>query len=103
MRNARLTVVGMLIVFLAGCSGGGPSKDQRQRAFLQYMKEEGSDNAKIRDFESSRCEKSESAPSYACDVSARVEAVGRDFDHELDGIYVFAEIGGEWKVTGRIR
>ncbi|ATS64259.1 MULTISPECIES: hypothetical protein [Xanthomonas] len=103
MRNARLAVVGMLIVFLAGCSGGGPSKDQRQRAFLQYMKEEGSDNAKIRDFESSKCTKSESAPAYACDVSAKVQAAEHDFGNELDGIYTFAEVGGNWKVTGRIR
>ncbi len=103
MSSAQVVAIGVLTVFLAACSGGGPSKAQRQEAFLLHLKEEGSDNAKIRDFESKKCTKSESAPTYACDVSARVEAVGRDFDHELDGIYAFAEIGGEWKVTGRIQ
>ncbi|PZP63145.1 MAG: hypothetical protein DI597_03655 [Pseudoxanthomonas spadix] len=102
MSRARIAVIGMTAL-LAACAGGGPSSDQRQRAFLEYMKAEGSDNAKIRDFESNKCTKSEGAPSYACDVSARVEAVGRDFDHELDGIYAFTEIGGEWKVTGRMQ
>lgn len=102
MSRALVAVIGMTAL-LAACSGGGPSESQRQEAFLLHLKEEGSDNAKIRDFKSSKCTKSESAPSYACDVSARVEAVGRDFDHELDGIYAFAEIGGKWKVTGRIQ
>lgn len=102
MSRALVAVIGMTAL-LAACSGGGPSESQRQEAFLLYLKKEGSDNAKIRDFESSKCTKSESAPTYACVVSARVEAVGRDFDHELDGIYAFAEIGGEWKVTGRIQ
>ncbi|RZZ86978.1 hypothetical protein [Pseudoxanthomonas winnipegensis] len=103
MSKAQVAAIGLLTVFLAACSGGGPSKAQRQAAFVAHMKEEGSDNAKIRDFQSSKCTKSESTPTYACDVSATVQAMGRDFDHEMDGIYAFAEVGGEWKVTGRIQ
>ncbi|MCW0411066.1 hypothetical protein NG831_05750 [Xanthomonas sacchari] len=102
MSKARVAVIGMTAL-LAACSGGGPSESQRQEAFLLHLKEEGSDNAKIRDFESSKCTKAESAPTYACDVSAKVQAAGHDFGNELDGIYTFAEVGGDWKVTGRIQ
>ncbi|WJI14653.1 hypothetical protein MWN52_13590 [Pseudoxanthomonas winnipegensis] len=103
MSTCRFLLICSLLVGLASCSGGGPSSDQRQRAFVTYMKEEGSDNAKVRDFESGKCVKSQSAPTYACHVSARVEAAGRDLGHELDGIYTFAELGSDWKVTGRIQ
>jgi hypothetical protein len=103
MFNARITVVGALIFALAACSGGGPSHDERQKAFLQYVKDNSNDKAKIREFQSEECAKAEGTPSYNCAVSSQVMAMERDFGHEMDGVYTFTEVGGAWKITGRVQ
>ncbi|MEA0624160.1 hypothetical protein QYY83_06990 [Xanthomonas campestris pv. campestris] len=103
MSKARFAVIGTLIVSLVACSGGGPSQDDRQSAFLLYVQDNSNDKAKIEDFESGKCVKAEGAPSYTCDVSAKVEALGQDFGSQMDGVYTFTEIGGEWKITGRVQ
>ncbi|WP_045760741.1 hypothetical protein [Xanthomonas albilineans] len=103
MSKARVAVIGMLAFVLASCSGDGPSESEREHAFLQHVKENGSDEGRIEDFESHQCTKAESAPSYNCDVSAKVQDLGRDFGHQMDGIYSFTEVGGAWKVTGRVQ
>ncbi|QDI02535.1 hypothetical protein E4A48_01400 [Xanthomonas cerealis pv. cerealis] len=103
MRKARLAVVGMLIVFMAGCSGGRPSQTEREFAFLQFVKQNSNDEARIEDFDSNQCTKAEGAPGYTCDASAKVEAMGRDFGHQMDGVYTFTKVGGAWKVTGRVQ
>lgn len=77
MSKARFAVIGTLIVSLVACSGGGPSQGDRQSAFLLYVQDNSNDKAKIEDFESGKCVKAEGAPSYTCDVSAKVEALGR--------------------------
>lgn len=102
MLKPRL-VLATLIISLTACSGGGPSHDDRQNAFLQYVKDNSNDKAKIREFESGRCVKAEGAPSYSCSVSSQVEAMDRDFGHEMDGVYTFSEVGGAWKITGRVQ
>lgn len=103
MLNSRLAAIGALIVSLAACSGGGPSHDDRQGAFLQFVKDNSNDKAKIADFESGKCVKAEGSPSYNCAVSSQVEAMQRDFGHEMDGVYTFTEVGGAWKITGRVQ
>lgn len=103
MLKSRLAAIGALIVSLAACSGGGPSQDDRQGAFLQYVKDNSNDKAKIADFESGKCVKAEGSPSYNCAVSSQVEAMQRDFGHEMDGVYTFTEVGGAWKITGRVQ
>ncbi|MCL1558679.1 hypothetical protein FHR53_003930 [Xanthomonas arboricola] len=103
MSKLRVALIILLIAGLAACSGGGPAQTEREHAFLQYVKDNGSDDARIEDFKSGKCTKAEGAPSYACDVSAEVTAMGRKFGHEMDGVYTFSEIGGVWKVTGRIQ
>ncbi|MBZ2679328.1 hypothetical protein IPR78_19705 [Xanthomonas perforans] len=103
MHHARVAVIGLLTVALAACYGGGPSESEREHAFLQHVKENGSDEGRIEDFESHQCTKAESAPSYNCDVSAKVQDLGRDFGHQLDGVYAFTKVGGAWKVTGRVQ
>lgn len=104
MSKARVAVVGALIVCLAACSGGGgPSHDDRQNAFLQYVQDNSNDKAKIRDFESGKCVKAEGAPSYNCAVSSQVQAMDRDFGHEMDGVYTFTQMDGTWKITGRVQ
>ncbi|MBO9748776.1 MULTISPECIES: hypothetical protein [Xanthomonas] len=103
MSKRRVALIILLIAGLAGCSGGGPAQTEREHAFLQYVKDNGSDDARIEDFKSGKCTKAEGAPSYVCDVSAEVTAMGRRFGHEMDGVYTFSEIGGVWKVTGRIQ
>jgi len=103
MRKARLAVVGMLIAFLGACSGGRPSQSEREFAFLQFVKANSNEEARIEDFESNQCTKAEGAPSYTCDVSAKVEAMERDFGHQMDGVYTFTKVGGTWKITGRVQ
>lgn len=103
MSKLRAPLIALLIVGLAACSGGGPSKHAREAAFLQYVKDNGSDDAKVHDFKSSKCTKAEGAPSYACDVSAEIQATGRELGHDMDGVYSFTQVGGAWKVTGRIQ
>jgi len=103
MFKARITVIGALIFALAACSGGGPSHDERQNAFLQYVKDNSNDKAKIREFQSGECAKAEGTPSYNCAVSSQVMAMERDFGHEMDGVYMFTEVGGAWKITGRVQ
>ncbi|EKQ58370.1 hypothetical protein WS7_21370 [Xanthomonas citri pv. malvacearum str. GSPB2388] len=103
MSKARFAVIGTLIVSLVACSGGGPSQDDRQSAFLLYVQDNSNDKAKIEDFESGKCVKAEGAPSYTCDVSAKVEAMERDFGHQMDGVYTFTKVGGTWKITGRVQ
>lgn len=103
MSKVRIAVIGALIVSLAACSGGGPSHDDRQNAFLQYVKDNSNDKAKIRDFESGKCVKAEGAPSYNCAVASNVMAMDRDFGHEMDGVYTFTEVGDTWKVTARVQ
>ncbi|CAM4345508.1 hypothetical protein CR156_14920 [Stenotrophomonas lactitubi] len=103
MLKSRLAAIGALIVSLAACSGGGPSHDDRQNAFLQYVKDNSNDKAKIRDFESGKCVKAEGAPSYNCAVASNVMAMDRDFGHEMDGVYAFTEVGDTWKITGRVQ
>lgn len=29
--------------------------------------------------------------------------MGRKFGNEMDGVYTFSEVGGVWKVTGRVQ
>ncbi|KAB0522719.1 hypothetical protein [Xanthomonas cissicola] len=92
MSKFRVSLISLFIAGLTAC-----------HAFLQYVKDNGSDDARIEDFKSGKCTKAEGAPSFSCDVSARVRAMGRDFGHEMDGVYTFSEVGGVWKVTGRIQ
>ncbi|MDX3934349.1 hypothetical protein [Stenotrophomonas sp.] len=96
-------VLATLIISLSACSGGGPSHDDRQNAFLQHVKDNSNDKAKIRDFESGKCVKAEGTPSYNCAVSSNVMAMDRDFGHEMDGVYTFTEVGGAWKITARVQ
>ncbi|MEW2895538.1 hypothetical protein [Stenotrophomonas maltophilia] len=103
MLKSRLAAIGALIVSLAACSGAGPSHDDRENAFLQYVKDNSNDKAKIRGFESGKCVKAEGTPSYNCAVSSQVEAMQRDFGHGMDGVYTFTEVGGAWKITGRVQ
>lgn len=103
MSKVCIAVASGLIACLAACSGGGPSHDDRQNAFLQYVKDNSNDKAKIREFESGKCVKAESTPSCNCAVSSQVEAMDRDFGHEMDGVYTFTEVSGTWKVTGRVQ
>ncbi|WP_386339928.1 hypothetical protein O4D10_21190 [Xanthomonas citri pv. citri] len=103
MSKLRVSLIILLIVGLAACSGGGPAQTEREHAFLQYVKDNGSDDAKIEDFKSGKCTKAEGAPSFSCDVSAEVTAMGRKFGNEMDGVYTFTQVGGVWKVTGRIQ
>jgi hypothetical protein len=103
MSKLPIALTGALIISLAACSGGGPSHDDRQNAFLQYVKDNSNDKAKIREFKSGKCVKTEGSPSYNCDVSSQVMAMERDFGHEMDGVYAFTEVGGAWKITGRVQ
>jgi len=103
MFKARVAVVGALILALAACSGGGPSHDERQNAFLQYVKDNSNEKAKIREFQSGKCAKAEGTPSYNCAVSSQVQAMERDFGHEMDGVYTFTQMDGTWKITGRVQ
>jgi len=103
MFKARITVVGALIFALAACSGGGPSHDERQNAFLQYVKDNSNDKAKIREFQSGECAKAEGTPSYNCTVSSQVMAMDRDFGNQMDGVYTFTQMDGTWKITGRVQ
>ncbi|UKE71070.1 hypothetical protein K8O61_08710 [Xanthomonas cerealis pv. cerealis] len=103
MSKRRVALIILLITGLTACSGDGPAQTEREHAFLQYVKDNGSDDARIEDFKSGKCTKAEGAPSYACDVSAKVTAMGRKFGNEMDGVYTFSKVGGVWKVTGRIQ
>ncbi|HHA2453048.1 TPA: hypothetical protein ACOEBF_000049 [Stenotrophomonas maltophilia] len=103
MFKLRVAVVGVLTACLVACSGSGPSHDERQNAFLQYVKDNSNDKAKIREFQSGECAKAESTPSFNCSVSSQVMAMERDFGHEMDGVYTFTEVGGAWKITGRVQ
>lgn len=103
MFKARIAVVGALIFALAACSGGGPSHDDRQNAFLQYVKDNSNDKAKIREFQSGECAKAEGTPSYNCTVSSQVMAMDRDFGNQMDGVYTITELDGTWKITGRVQ
>ena len=103
MSKARLAIIGTLIVSLVACSGGGPAETEREHAFLQFVKANSNEEARIEDFESNQCTKAEGAPSYTCDVSAKVEAMERDFGHQMDGVYTFTKVGGTWKITGRVQ
>jgi len=103
MLKLRLAVVGVLSACLAACSGSGPSQDERDAAFLQYVQDNSNDKAKIHEFRSGNCVKAEGTPSYNCDVSAQVEAMGRDFGNQMDGVYTFTEVGDTWKITGRVQ
>lgn len=103
MSKVCIAVASGLIACLAACSGGGPSHDDRQNAFLQYVKDNSNDKAKIRDFESGKCVKAEGAPSYNCAVASNVMAMDRDFGHQMDGVYTFTEVGDTWKITGRVQ
>ncbi len=103
MSKVRIAVASALIVCLAACSGGGPSHDERQNAFLQYVKDNSNEKAKIREFESGKCVKAEGSPSYNCAVSSQVQAMERDFGHEMDGVYTFTQVGDTWKITGRVQ
>lgn len=103
MLKLRVAVVGVLTACLAACSGSGPSHDERQNAFLQYVKDNSNDKAKIREFRSGKCAKAEGAPSYNCTVSSEVMAMERDFGNQMDGVYTFTELDGTWKITGRVQ
>ncbi|MCC4629159.1 hypothetical protein LPY96_17615 [Xanthomonas citri pv. malvacearum] len=103
MSKRRVALIILLIAGLAACSADGPAQTEREHAFLQYVKDNGSDDARIEDFKSGKCTKAEGAPSYVCDVSAEVTAMGRKFGNEMDGVYTFSEVGGVWKVTGRVQ
>ncbi|TQT62080.1 hypothetical protein DB811_13920 [Xanthomonas perforans] len=46
----------MLIAFLGACSGGRPSQSEREFAFLQFVKENSNDEARIEDFKSNQCQ-----------------------------------------------
>ncbi|WP_184409591.1 hypothetical protein [Xanthomonas sp. 3075] len=103
MSKLCLALVGLMSVCLASCSGGGPAETEREQAFLQFVKANSNEEARIEDFESNQCTKAEGAPSYTCDVSAKVEAMERDFGHQMDGVYTFTKVGGTWKITGRVQ
>ncbi|AOX61068.1 hypothetical protein ACF8O9_07485 [Stenotrophomonas geniculata] len=103
MLKLRVAVVGVLTACLAACSGSGPSHDERQNAFLQYVKDNSNEKAKIREFQSAECAKSEGTPSYNCAVSSQVMAMDRDFGNQMDGVYTFTEVGDTWKITGRVQ
>ncbi|HDS1832065.1 TPA: hypothetical protein QEM92_002713 [Stenotrophomonas maltophilia] len=103
MSKVRIALIGALIACLAACSNGGPSHDDRQAAFFQYVKDNSNDKAKIADFESGECVKAEGTPSYNCAVASQVQAMERDFGNQMDGVYTFTEVGGAWKITGRVQ
>ncbi|ASY85581.1 hypothetical protein [Xanthomonas citri] len=68
MSKRRVALIILLIAGLAACSADGPAQTEREHAFLQYVKDNGSDDARIEDFKSGKCTKAEGAPSYVCDV-----------------------------------
>ncbi|WOB48884.1 hypothetical protein NYR97_16855 [Xanthomonas hydrangeae] len=103
MSKLCLALVGLMSVCLASCSGGGPAETEREHAFLQFVKANSNEEARIEDFESNQCTKAEGVPSYTCDVSAKVEAMERDFGHQMDGVYTFTKVGGTWKITSRVQ
>ncbi|XOL70418.1 hypothetical protein SE336_07975 [Xanthomonas arboricola] len=75
MSKFRVSLISLLIAGLTACSAGGPAQTEREHAFLQYVKDNGSDDARIEEFKSGRCTKAEGAPSFSCDVSAKVRAM----------------------------
>ncbi len=103
MPKARLAVMSALTLYLTACSGGQPSQSEREHAFLEFVKGNSNDEARIEEFESNQCTKAEGAPGYTCDASAKVETMGRDFGHQMDGVYIFTKVGGAWKVTSRVQ
>ncbi|MEQ7925471.1 hypothetical protein ABQW55_016960 [Xanthomonas citri pv. malvacearum] len=64
MSKRRVALIILLIAGLAACSADGPAQTEREHAFLQYVKDNGSDDARIEDFKSGKCTKAEGAPSY---------------------------------------
>jgi hypothetical protein len=70
---------------------------------LQFVKANGSDDARIEDFNSKKCQKAEGAPSFVCDASAKVHAMGRDFGNQMDGVYTFTLVDDRWQITGRVQ
>ncbi|MCC8533046.1 hypothetical protein LN457_09590 [Xanthomonas phaseoli] len=103
MSKLCLALVGLMSACLASCSGGGPAETEREHAFLQFVKENSNDEARIEDFKSNQCQKAEGAPSYTCDASAKVKALGQDFGNQMDGVYTFTKVGGTWKITARVQ
>lgn len=59
MSKLRIALIILLIAGLAACSGGGPAQTEREHAFLQYVKDNGSDDARIEDFKSGKCTNAE--------------------------------------------
>ncbi|MFA3865400.1 hypothetical protein P2C58_19230 [Xanthomonas perforans] len=88
MSKLCLALVGLMSVCLASCSSGGPSQSEREHAFLLFVQDNSNEEARIEDFQSNQCKKAQGAPSYTCDVSAKVEAMERDFGHQMDGVVI---------------
>ncbi|RWU17318.1 hypothetical protein [Xanthomonas phaseoli] len=47
MSKLCLALVGLMSVCLASCSGGGPAETEREHAFLQFVKANSNEEARI--------------------------------------------------------
>ncbi|MGD3372427.1 hypothetical protein QT497_22250 [Xanthomonas citri pv. citri] len=47
MSKLHVSLVTLLIAGLTACLAGGPAQTEREHAFLQYVKDNGSDDARV--------------------------------------------------------
>jgi hypothetical protein len=92
-----LIVVTSTILALSACSSG-PSESKAEDAFLAFIKDNSSDDAKLTSFDLGKCD--EANGGYNCAVAAHVVALGGSFDEDYNGVFTFSDVGGSTKVVG---
>lgn len=97
MTIKRFATVAVLAIALTACSSG-PSQNKAEDAMLAYVKENGSEDARLTKFSLGKCEKGDGG--YNCPVQARVLAMNGRFDENFNGVFTFAEVEGEYRVVG---
>lgn len=99
MTMKRFATVAILAIALTACSSG-PSQNKAEDAMLAYVKDNGSEDARLMDFELGKCTKVDTG--YNCPVKSRVLAMGGKFDQQFNGVFTFADVGGSYKVIARV-
>lgn len=98
---ATLLIPAALVLALAACTGGGPSKSEAEEALGQFFQQAAGVRPTFEDLALGDCEQAGEGPGYACSVSATVvlDAGGRVQREPLSRTFMFDELDGQWKVV----
>ncbi|MDH5824219.1 hypothetical protein QFW77_14655 [Luteimonas sp. RD2P54] len=97
-----MLLAAMAALLLAGCAGG-PGKGEVEEAVRAFVEQTGG-NTKLEELEVGECKEASGRAGYACSVTGRatIRMAGHSQATALVGTFVLEEIGGQWKVTGRL-